>query len=248
MAKKLEGKVAIITGASAGFGMATARMFAEEGCNLVITARREERLKALAEECKELGGDAVYVAGDATDAETAKACVAKAMETWGKIDILINNAGIGRYTPLLESTMEDYDLVMNTNVRSAFAFTKYTVPEMLKVHSGQIVMVSSAAGIYGYPNETIYTASKFALRGMAQALDKEFREQGIKSCAFCPGAGITEFAIGHGRTEEGMAKSGMLEATDIANALLFICTQSERARIMEVRIRAMNEPLTGPGC
>ena len=245
---KLEGKVAIITGASAGFGMATAKMFAQEGCKLIITARREERLQKLAEECRALGGDAVYYAGDATQEETAKACVKLAMDTYGQIDILINNAGIGRYTPLLESSMEDYDLIMNTNVRSAFAFTRFTVPEMLKRSKGQIIMVSSAAGVYGYPNETIYTSTKFALRGFAQALDKEFREKGIKSCAFCPGAGITEFAIGHGRTEEGMAESGMLTAEDVANALLFVCTQSERSRIMEIRMRAMNEPLTGPGC
>ena len=137
---------------------------------------------------------------------------------------------------------------MNTNVRSAFAFTRYTVPEMLKNKSGQIIMVSSAAGIYGYPNETIYASSKFALRGLAQSLDKEFRKDGIKSCAFCPGAGITEFAIGHGRTQEQMEHSGMLSAEDVAYALLFICTQSEHSRIMEIRMRAMNEPLTGPGC
>lgn len=245
---KLEGKVAIITGASAGFGQATALMFAAEGCKLVVTARREERLQKLVEDCKAAGGEAVYYAGDATEEETAKACVKLAIDTYGQIDILINNAGIGRYTPLLESTMADYDLVMNTNVRSAFAFTRYTVPEMLKRSKGQIIMISSAAGVYGYPNETIYTSSKFALRGFAQALDKEFREKGIKSCAFCPGAGITEFAIGHGRTEEEMAKSGMLTAEDVANALLFVCTQSDRARIMEIRMRAMNEPLTGPGC
>ena len=245
---KLTGKTAIITGASAGFGRATAKMFAAEGCNLVLTARREERLQEVVADCKAAGGEAVYYAGDAADENTAIACVKLAMETFGQIDILINNAGIGRYTPLLESTMADFDLLMNTNVRSAFAFTKYTVPEMLKRHKGQIIMISSAAGVYGYPNETIYTATKFALRGMAQALDKEFREQGLKSCAFCPGAGITEFAIGHGRTEEQMAKSGMLTADDVANALLFVCTQSEQSRIMEIRLRAMNEPLTGPGC
>ena len=244
----LEGKVAIITGASAGFGQATALMFAKESCKLIVTARREERLKKLVEDCKLAGGDAVYFAGDAADEATAKACVKLAIDTYGQIDILINNAGIGRYTPLLESTMEDYDLLMNTNVRSAFAFTRYTVPEMLKRSKGQIIMVSSAAGVYGYPNETIYTSTKFALRGLAQALDKEFREKGIKSCAFCPGAGITEFAIGYGRTEEQMAKSGMLTAQDVANALLFVCTQSEQSRIIEIRMRAMNEPLTGPGC
>ena len=245
---KLDGKVAIITGASAGFGRATALLFAKEGCKLVITARRVERLEEVVKQIKELGSEAVYYAGDAQDEVTAQETTKLAIDTFGKIDILINNAGIGRYTPLLESTPADYDLVMNSNVRSAWCFTRYTVPYMLEKHSGQIVQVSSAAGVYGYPNESIYTASKFALRGLAQSLDKEFREQGIKSCAFCPGAGITEFAIGHGRTEEGMANSGMLTADDVAEALLFICSQSERARIMELRIRAMAEPLTGPGC
>ncbi|MCD8083378.1 MAG: SDR family oxidoreductase [Clostridiales bacterium] len=245
---KLTGKVALITGASAGFGRATALLFAREGANLVITARRESRLQEVVDQCKAFGVEAVYYAGDATEEETAKKTVELAIHTFGKIDILINNAGIGRYTPLLESSVEDYDLVMDSNVRSAFCFTRYTVPYMLERAEGQIIMISSAAGVYGYPNETIYTSSKFALRGFAQALDKEFREKGIKSCAFCPGAGITEFAIGHGRTEEQMAKSGMLTADDVAEALLFVCAQSKQSRIMEIRMRAMNEPLTGPGC
>ncbi|MDD3615488.1 MAG: SDR family oxidoreductase [Lachnospiraceae bacterium] len=245
---KLDGKVALITGASAGFGRATALLFAKEGAKIVITARRQERLLEVVDECKALGAEAVCYAGDAMDDETAAKTVELAIKTFGKIDILINNAGVGRYTPLLESTVEDYDLVMNSNVRSAYSFTRYTVPHMLEKAEGQIIMISSAAGIYGYPNETIYTSSKFALRGFAQALDKEFREKGIKSCAFCPGAGITEFAIGHGRTEEQMANSGMLTANDVAEALLFVCAQSKQSRIMEIRMRAMNEPLTGPGC
>lgn len=246
--KKLENKTAIITGASSGFGRATAIAFAKEGCNLVLTARRKDRLLEVEKECTQYGVKAVSSPGDATLEETAIQCVNLAVSEFGKIDILINNAGIGRYLPLLDCTMEDYDLIMNTNVRSAFAFTRYTVPEMLKNKSGQIIMVSSAAGVYGYPNETIYASSKFALRGLAQSLDKEFRKDGIKSCAFCPGAGITEFAIGHGRTQEQMEHSGMLSAEDVAYALLFIGTQSEHSRIMEIRMRAMNEPLTGPGC
>jgi 3-oxoacyl-[acyl-carrier protein] reductase len=244
----LKDKVVVITGASAGFGRATAEMFAKEGAKLVLTARRSDRLQEVVDSCNKMGADAVFYAGDAQDETTARNTVQLAIDKFGKIDVLINNAGIGRYLPLLESTMEDYDLIMNTNVRSAFAFTRYTIPHMLKEHKGQVIMVSSAAGVYGYPNETIYSSSKFALRGFAQSLDKEFRQEGIKSCAFCPGAGITEFAIGHGRTTEEMAESGMLTAEDVANALLFICTQSDQSRIMEIRMRAMNEPLTGPGC
>lgn len=244
---KLDGKVAIITGASAGIGRAAAYAFAREGCRVVVTARREDRLKEVVAECKRLGGDAAYYAGDAIEEATAVNCVKLAIDTYGQIDILINNAGVGRYTPLLETSIEDYDLIMDSNVRSAFCFTRHTVPHMLQRSSGQIVMVSSAAGVYGYPDEMVYSGSKFAVRGFAQSLDKEFRAKGIKACAFCPGAAITEFAIGHGRTEEEMAASGMLTADDTAEALLYICTQSEHARIMELRIRAMNEPLTGPG-
>lgn len=244
---KLSGKVALITGASAGFGKATAYAFAKEGCRLVLTARREDRLKEIADACKELGVEAVYFVGDATIEQTAIDCVKLAIETFGQIDILINNAGIGRYTPLLESTIEDYNTIMDTNMKSAFCFTRYTVPHMLDKSSGQIVMVSSQAGLYGYPNETIYAATKFAARGFAQSLDKEFRAKGIKSCTFCPGAAVTEFAIGHGRTEEQMASSGMLQAEDAAEALLFICSQPAHSRIIELGMRAMNEPLTGPG-
>lgn len=245
---KLTGKVAIITGASAGFGRATAYAFAKEGCKLVLTARRSDRLQEVVDACVGFGTEAVYYAGDAIEENTAIECVKLAIKSFGRVDILINNAGVGRYTPLLESTIEDYDLIMDSNVKSAYCFTRHTVPHMLEQSSGQIVMVSSAAGIYGYPNEMIYSGSKFAMRGFAQSLDKEFREKGIKACAFCPGAGITEFAIGHGRTDEEMLSSGMLTAEDVAEALLFVCVQPAHSRIMEIRMRAMNEPLTGPGC
>lgn len=246
--RKLEGKVVVITGASSGIGQATAELFAKEGALLVLTARREYKLQKVKEICEGIGAEVVYYAGDCRKTETAVNTIDTAIRRFGKVDILINNAGIGRYLPLIESSLEDYDLIMDTNVRSAFAFTRFAVPHMLTAHKGQIVMVSSAAGIYGYPNETIYSSSKFALRGLAQSLDKELRESGIKVSAFCPGAAITDFAIGHGRTIDQMQNSGMLTAEDAANALLFICTQSEHSRIMEIRMRAMNEPLTGPGC
>lgn len=245
--KKLEGKVAIITGASSGFGQATAVAFAKEGCSMILTARRKERLEELAKEVEKLGGHAEICCGDAREEETAKNAVDLAIKKFGKLDILINNAGIGKYVPLMESSIKEYEEIMDSNMRTTFIFTRHAIPHMLEQGSGMVLMVSSMAGIYGYPNETIYCASKFAQVGFAQSLDKEFRTKGIKACALCPGAARTEFAIGNGRTEEQMDKAGMLEPEDIANAILFACTQSENSRIIEMKVRSMNEPLTGPG-
>ena len=237
---KLSGKTAIITGASAGFGRGTAYAFAAEGCNLVLTARREERLQEVASKCKELGGNAVYYAGDSINEKTAVETIALATDTFGQIDILINNAGIGRVLSLTDTTMEDYDLIMNSNVRSAFAFTKYTVPEMLKRKDGQIVLVSSVTGIRGHADETAYTCSKFALRGFGQALDRELLSKGIKTCVFCPHAGVTEFEIGYGRDAEEWSKTGFLTPEDVGKALLDVCTQTSNCHIAELRLAANN--------
>ena len=189
--------------------------------------------------CKEEGAQAVCYAGDAMKEETAEAVVRLAMETYGQIDILINNAGIGRVTKLEESTMEEYDLIMNSNVRSAYAFTLHTMPEMLKRGKGQIIMVSSVTGVYGHTEEAAYTASKFALRGLAQAIDKEFFERGIKSGVYCPSAAKTEFEVGYGRTAERVAASNNLTPEDGAETLLFMCSQPDHARVMEVRQAAL---------
>ncbi len=241
--KKLTGKTAIITGASSGIGRATALRFAEEGCNLVLTARRTERLEEVCRACGELGAKAVYYAGDAMLEQTAIETVKLTVETFGQIDILINNAGIGRVQPIQGSNMADYDLIMNSNVRSAFAFTLHTVPEMMKREVGQIVMVSSVTGIYGHINEAAYSASKFALRGLAQAVDHDLHGKGIKSCVYCPGCSITEFEVGYGRTKERIEASGKLTAEDSADALLFICTRSAGARVSELHLVSLKDPI-----
>ena len=237
---KLSGKTAIITGASAGFGRGTAYAFAREGCNLVLTARRENRLQEAAENCRLLGAKAVYYAGDAREEKTAIETVRLAMDTFGQVDILINNAGIGRVLSLTDTSMEEYDLIMDSNVRSAFAFTKHTVPHMLSQGDGQIILVSSVTGIRGHADETAYTCSKFALRGFGQALDRELLSKGIKTCVFCPHAGVTEFEIGYGRDEEEFAKTGFLTPEDVGQALLGVCTQTSNCHVAELRLAANN--------
>jgi 3-oxoacyl-[acyl-carrier protein] reductase len=243
MSGKLSGKTALITGASAGIGWASALALAGEGANLLLVARRQERLDELESDIEKAGGKAVSLVGDAREEETARQAVDLAVKSFGSLDVLINNVGVGNYKNLVDTTAEDYDEMMDTNVRSTFLFTRYVVPVMIKQGSGTILMTSSMAGIYGFPGEAVYCATKFAQVGFAQALDKELRPHGIKVGAICPGGVKTEFALGKGRTEQWVASSGMLDPEDVAGVILMACTQSPRSRIIEVQMRTMDEPL-----
>ena len=243
MAAKLTGKVALITGASAGIGQACARALAQEGAHLVLTARRQERLDQLKREAEKAGAEAIGVIGDAREESTAIKTVEAATQAFGRIDILINNTGTGNYKNLIDTTAEEYDDLMDTNVRSTFLFTRHTVPVMLKQKQGTILMISSMAGIYGFAGEAVYCATKFAQVGFAQALDKELRTQGIKVGVICPGGVKTEFALGRGRTQESVSQSNMLDPEDVAGAVLLACTQAPHSRIIEIQMRTMAEPL-----
>ncbi|MCB0196363.1 MAG: SDR family oxidoreductase [Anaerolineae bacterium] len=243
MTKKLAGKVAVITGASAGIGWASAIALAAEGASLVLTARRQDRLEELAAQAKALGGDATIIVGDAREEETALQTVAAAKETFGSLDILINNVGVGNYKNLVDTSAADYDEMVDINIRSTFLFTRHAVPVMIEQGAGTVLMISSMAGVYGFAGEAVYCATKFAQVGFAQALDKELRPHGIKVGIICPGGVKTEFALGKGRTEQSVSESDMLEPEDVAGAVLLACTQSPQSRIIEVRMRTMAEAL-----
>lgn len=243
MAVKLTGKVVLVTGASAGIGQACARALAQEGARLVLTGRRQERLDELKQEAKKAGTEAISVIGDAREESTAIKTVEAATQAFGRIDILINNAGVGNYKNLVDTSAEEYDMLIDSNVRSTFLFTRHTVPVMLKQQQGTILMISSMAGVYGFAGEAVYCATKFAQVGFAQALDKELRTQGIKVGVICPGGVKTEFALGLGRTEEGVSQSNMLDPEDVASAVLLACTQAPHSRIIEIQMRTMAEPL-----
>jgi 3-oxoacyl-[acyl-carrier protein] reductase len=243
MSNKLEGKIALITGASAGIGQACARALAGEGARLVLTARRQERLEKLKKEIEAAGTKAVIVTGDAREEETAVRTVKAATDAFGRIDILINNTGVGNYKNLVNTSAAEYDEMMVTNVRSTFLFTRHTGPVMLKQKSGTILMISSMAGVYGFGGEAVYCMTKFAQVGFAQALDRELRESGIKVGAICPGGVKTEFALGKGRTEQSVKQSNMLDPEDVAGVVLLACTQSPKSRIIEVQMRTMAEGL-----
>jgi NAD(P)-dependent dehydrogenase (short-subunit alcohol dehydrogenase family) len=132
MSAKLSGKTALITGASAGIGWASALALAGEGVNLVLTARRQEHLTELEAAVQTAGGKAISFAGDAKEENTARQAVDLAVKTFGSLDILINNVGIGNYKNLVDTSADDYDEMMDSNVRSTFLFTRYAVPVMIQ--------------------------------------------------------------------------------------------------------------------
>jgi NADP-dependent 3-hydroxy acid dehydrogenase YdfG len=241
-AVSLAGKTVLITGASAGIGWATALAFASHGANLIVTARREQRLRELCDLIGAGDGKAVFLAGDAAEEATAQKCVALATKQFGSLDILINNAGAGNYKNLIDTSAEEYDALMDSNMKSSFLFARYAAPVMIEQKSGEILFISSGAGLQGYAGEAVYCASKFAQVGFAQALDGELRKHGIKVGTICPGGVKTEFAVGKGRTEESVKNSYMMEPQEVADAIVFACLQPRNARILQMTVRHMGEP------
>ena len=238
----LAGKSVLVTGASAGIGWATALAMAAKGANVVVTARREQRLRELCDLIGAHDGKAVFHAGDAAAEPTAQACVALAVKQFGRLDILINNAGAGNYKNLVDTSAEEYDALMDSNMKSSFLFTRHAAPVMIEQKSGEILFISSVAGLQGYAGEAVYCASKFAQIGFAQALDGELRKYGIKVGTICPGGVKTEFAVGKGRTEEGVKNSYMMESHEVADTIVFACMQPRNARILQMTVRHMGEP------
>lgn len=243
MTELLKGKVAVVTGASRGIGQATAVTLAQAGAVVVVTSRTEPELAALAARIERMGGQALAVSADLTQEGDVERLKAATLERFSRVDILINNAGVGKYGPLASLSAADYDWMMNTNMRASFLCTAAFLPGMLERREGWVVFVASVAGLKGLPHETVYCATKFAQVGFAQALDYETREQGVKVSVIAPGGVHTHFAIGTGRTEDDPRFAGMMAAQDVAEAVLFAVTQPEKVRAFLIGLRPMGEPL-----
>jgi 3-oxoacyl-[acyl-carrier protein] reductase len=238
---RLKDKITLITGASRGIGRASALALSREGCTIVGAARTKKDLDSLCAEIEKAGGKATGIVTDVTDSAQVAACVKQSVDAHGRIDLLVNNAGMGGYRPFLEWSEEDYDRIMATNAKSTWLFCKEVIPHMLEAGGGQIVNVASVAGLQGYPTEAIYCASKFAQVGLSQALDREFYEKGIKVSMVCPGGVETSFAIGDGRTAGADNLKGFSTAEDVAEAVVMAALPRERSRIVNIIMRPMNE-------
>jgi short-subunit dehydrogenase len=239
----LNGETAVVTGASRGIGSAVSEMLASEGAKVVMVARGQADLDRRREEISVLGPDPVGVAADIRTDAGIDAVSAATSEAVGVPNIIVANAGIGMYASILETTMQDFDDILATNVRGTYSLVKAFLPGMLERGSGHVVILASVAGLHGFPNETAYCTSKFAQVGFAQALDNEVREQGIKVSCICPGGVNTDFAIGRGRVSGDPMLEQFMTAEDIAQAVrLAVCT-GPNARILQVAMRSMLEPV-----
>ena len=194
MPKTLKDNVVFITGASSGFGADAARLFAREGCIVVLAARRMDRLTALAEEIRAAGGQAFAVPLDVSEQSQIDDAVQTVLENFGRIDILVNNAGMGRldWVEMLDPAA-DIDMQIDVNLRGVLQVTRAVLPSMLALRSGQIINMSSVAGMIAAPMYSIYAATKYGMRGFTDGLRREVAPFGIRVSGLYPGPATTEF-------------------------------------------------------
>lgn len=192
--KNVTGKTVLITGASSGIGLETARAFARRGCRVALAARRKEKLTALAEELKAKGSEALVIACDIRDKTQAKNAVEEVLRTWGELHILINNAGISDFQSFDRQDIDRIEDVFKTNILGTVYTTHAALAHMREKGEGHIVNVSSIAGLMGIPWMAAYSSSKFALVGLTEALRRELHGSGVHLTAFCPGTVDTAMA------------------------------------------------------
>ena len=165
-------KVVIITGASSGIGAATAKRLARDGMKLTLAARREDRLKEVAAEVESLGGEALIVVADIRHNEDIQKIIQVTLDRWGRIDVLLNNAGMGNDKSLSDTSIEKLRAEIHLNLISVIEFSQAVIPVMLKQKSGHIINVASIAGLIGLPGSTIYCATKFGVNGFSDSLHR----------------------------------------------------------------------------
>jgi NADP-dependent 3-hydroxy acid dehydrogenase YdfG len=232
----LEGKVALVTGASRGIGAAVARAFAAKGVRLALASRSGD----------DLGVDgAVARPCDVRQPDDLEALAAEAVERFGGIDILVANAGVGAYGPFLELPADQLEEMIDVNVKGTLYAVRAALPHLLESDAADIVTLASEAGRRGLPLEAVYCASKFAQVGFTRALDHELREQGVRCSNVCPGGVATDFAMGRGRTPDMPALAGMMTPENVAEVVLFVISRPRNHRILETAFRPVAEPAWG---
>lgn len=191
---EIEGRVVIVTGASAGIGRATAVALAQSGAHVVISARRESRLHELASELADFPGSCLVAAGDIQDETFAQQLISQAVEKFGRIDVVVNNAGLGHRSLLIEMPLADMQTVWNTNVIGLMAVTQAAVAQMRNQGSGQIINVSSIVSQRPFPSSGVYCASKTAVNFLSRSLRMELKADNIIVSLVYPGLTATEFS------------------------------------------------------
>jgi NAD(P)-dependent dehydrogenase (short-subunit alcohol dehydrogenase family) len=231
----LEGKTAVITGASRGIGAAIAHMLHERGCNLGLASRSGSDLgleRVVARPCDVRDLDALVDLCDVT------------AQRFGGIDIVVANAGVGAYGPFLDLSREYLDEMLDVNLKGTIYAIRAALPHMLG-REGDVITLASEAGRRGLPYEAVYCASKFGQVGLTRALDHELREQGIRCTNICPGGVATDFALDEGRGRPRDVLAGMMSADDVAEVVVFALERPRHLRILETALRPVSEDSWG---
>ena len=248
MTDSLKDKVAIITGASSGIGEATARRLAESGARVVLAARRVERLEALAADIEHHQGTALVAPTDVTDERSVQRLARRALDAFGRIDILINNAGIMPLSPISKLKVAEWDRMIDVNIKGVLYCVAATLPTMLEQGSGHIINVSSVAGRRPFPSGAVYSATKFAVRAISQGLRLELSPiKGIRVTDIEPGVVATELTH-HitdnetaNRFQEMWAEKTPLESIDIAETILFVLSRPDHVNVNEILVRPTDQ-------
>jgi NADP-dependent 3-hydroxy acid dehydrogenase YdfG len=231
----LDGKVAVITGASRGIGAAVARALDARGARLGLGSRSGD----------DLGLDAVALRCDVRNPQQVEALVAATVERFGGLDIVVANAGVGAYGPFLDLDPGQVEEMIDVNLKGTIYAVRAALPHLLERGEGDIVAVASVAGLRAFPHESIYNASKFGQVGLLRSLDHELREHGIRCTNVCPGGVATDFALDEGRGRTADSLEGMMTAEDVAEVVVFALTRPRGHRLLTVSFRPMGEASWG---
>jgi len=235
--RPLEGKVALVTGASRGIGFAIAHRLGRLGAKVSLSARDAKKLEDARKDLQREGATALAVPADVTRAQDIVALVAKTEQLLGPIEVLVNNAGIGYFGPTHEANESTWDGILDTNLKSVFLTGKAVAPGMIERRSGHIINIASLAGKNAFAGGGIYCASKWGLLGLTECMAEDLRPYGIRVSAICPGSVATEFS-----PQAGKDPTKMLQPEDIAHVLEMIVTQAPQSFVSEVQLRPTKKP------
>lgn len=229
----LAGKVAVVTGSSSGIGKAIALTFGERGATVVVSARRKTLCEQVAASIREAGGKAVSIPTDVVDEAQIERMISETVRQFGRVDVLVNNAGIGGGGRIAETSADTFDRVINTNLRGTFLCSRAGFRQMLKNGGGIIINMSSVAGVQAWAGTGTYSASKHGIMALTKALADEGRRHNIKVCAICPGAVADELVDA---SAEQIQRSGRISPYDVAETAVYLVTLGPNAIVQQVVI------------
>ncbi len=235
----LKGKKAIITGGSRGLGKATAIAFANEGIDVAITGRNEDALKATVSELEQLGVKATYATFDVGNYEEVQVGIKLLIDTLGSIDILVNNAGIAAFGTLNDMPVDQWSQIIQTNVMGMYYVTKEVLPHLIEQNHGEIINVSSTAGLNGNASTSAYSASKFAVIGMSESLMKEVRKNNIRVCTLTPSTIASDMSIDLGIASKD-SEDSVLQPEDFAELIVAGLKLPKRAMLKSAALWSTN--------